>query len=307
MNGGLDVYLLGAGASHGSLDCEPGVPPLGCELYERLLERPGFRDAIPRQFVPDRQSLEVTLSKLWDEHTEHMIPVLRETALFFSEFRPKPTNLYVELGRRIRSRASQTVLASLNFEMLLEMALFGSGVPCHYEGTFPAQGATILKLHGSANFLPTVAGAMLSDGSLLRAVERTGLASCNAIQIVNDPSLIHAYVKSTGLPPMVAAFMPNKPVPFCRDVIRDLWETWLRSVRVAETLTIIGVDLSGLGSHVSDPLRALRGKIVYVGPDPDARDKLAAMAPLASYVTVAAPSFHAYLGARIDTPSYHLW
>jgi len=54
-------------------------------------------------------------------------------------------------------------------------------------------------------------------------------------------------------------------------------------------------------------LRALRGKLVYVGPDPDAKDKLAAMAPLASYVTVAAPSFHAYLGARIDTPSYHLW
>src|SRR5262252_5298762 len=39
---GLDVYLLGAGASHGSLHCEPNPPPLAGDLYGELIQRPAF-------------------------------------------------------------------------------------------------------------------------------------------------------------------------------------------------------------------------------------------------------------------------
>jgi hypothetical protein len=295
MDTGLDVFLLGAGASHGSQDASPSLPPLGTELYDRLIERPAFQKLLPAEFVPDRKSFEATLSKLWDEHADRMIPVLCEVALYFAEFRPGPGNLYAELGRRIRNRASQTVLASLNVEMLLEMSLFGSGVPCHYEGTLPARGAMILKPHGSANFLPTLAGTSVSDGSLRRAAERSGLECCNAIQIVNDPGQIQGYIRTTGLAPMVAAYMPSKPIPFCNAVIRDFWATWQRVAGTARTLTIIGVDLDGAGPHIWDPLLALRGSITYVGVDPDARDKLSKRAPRSARVAIAGPSFDAYL------------
>jgi hypothetical protein len=96
---------------------------------------------------------------------------------------------------------------------------------------------------------------------------------------------------------MVAAYMPNKPIPFCGAVIRDLWATWHRVARSARSLTIIGVDLDGAGPHIWDPLRALRGAIAYVGSDPDARDKLGAAAPRASRITVAGRTFDAYLKA----------
>jgi len=295
MDGGLDVFLLGAGASHGSVDCEPEAPPLGAEIFERLCRRPVFRHLMPSGFAADDHGFEATLSKLWDEHADRMIPILNEVAIYFSEFRPGPGNLYVELGRRIRARASETVLASLNAEMLLEMSLFGSGVPCYYEGTLPARGAMILKPHGSANFLPALAGASVSDASLRRATEKAGLASCNAIQVVSDPTQIHAYIRRTGLPPMVAAYMPNKPIPFCGAVIRDLWAAWHRVARSARSLTLIGVDLDGAGPHIWDPLRALRGAIAYVGSDSDARDKLGAVAPRASRITLAGRTFEAYL------------
>src|SRR5712671_1463231 len=104
MDTGLDVFLLGAGASNGSLDCTPALPPLGTELYDRLIERPAFRKLLPPSFVPDRQSFEATLSKLWDEHADRMIPVLCEVALYFAEFRPGPGNLYAELGRPLPLR-----------------------------------------------------------------------------------------------------------------------------------------------------------------------------------------------------------
>src|SRR5690349_17197170 len=123
MENGLDVFLLGAGASHGSGDCEPHAPPLGADLFAHLLERPRFRELIPADFVAEH-GFEATLSKLWDAHADRMVPVLNEVAIYFSEFRPAPGNLYVELGRRIRQRVNQTVLASLNADMLLEMSLF---------------------------------------------------------------------------------------------------------------------------------------------------------------------------------------
>jgi hypothetical protein len=306
MENGLDVFLLGAGASHGSGDCEPHAPPLAVDLFARLLERPRFRELIPETFVAE-PSFEATLSKLWDQHPDRMVPVLNEIALYFCEFRPAPGNLYVELGRRIRQHANQTVLASLNADMLLEMSLFGSGVPCYYEGTLPARGAMILKPHGSINFLPTLAGSGASEGSLLRTMELAGLEHCNAIQVVGDPAQILRYVQSTGLPPMVTAFMPNKPIPFCRAVIRDFWATWHRVVRSAKSLTLIGVDLDGAGPHIWDPLLALRGQLDYVGTDPSAGDKLARMAPRTSRISVIAQTFAEYLRAKQPRWSYHLW
>jgi hypothetical protein len=306
MENGLDVFLLGAGASHGSGDCEPQAPPLGAELFARLLERPRFRELIPADFVAEH-NFEATLSKLWDAHADRMVPVLNEVAIYFSEFRPAPGNLYVELGRRIRQRVNQTVLASLNADMLLEMSLFGSGVPCYYEGTLPSRGAMILKPHGSINFLPTLAGTSVSENSLHRAMELAGLEHCNAIQVVADPGQIVRYIKSTGLPPMVTAFMPNKPVPFCRAVIRDFWTTWHRVVRSAKSLTLIGVDLDGAGPHIWDPLLALRGQLDYVGLDAAASEKLARMAPRASRVSAVAPTFAEYLLAKQPRWSYHLW
>jgi hypothetical protein len=307
MQNGLDVFLLGAGASHGSGDCEPHAPPLSADVFAQLLERPRFRELIPPTFTPDPRSLEATLSKLWDEHPDHMVPVLNEVALYFCEFRPAPGNLFVELGRRIRQRADQTVLTSLNADMLLEMSLFGSGVPCYYEGTLPARGAMILKPHGSINFLPTLAGTSVSEGSLHRAVELAGLEHSNAIQVVADPTQILRYIQSTGLPPMVSAFLPNKPIPLCRAVIRDFWTTWHRVVRGAKNLTIIGVDLDGAGPHLWDPLLTLRGNLGYVGLDEGAADKLARMAPRAARVSVLALTFEQYLRTTQPRWTYHLW
>jgi hypothetical protein len=302
----LDVFLLGAGASHGSGDCEPHVPPLAPYLFVQLLERPRFRELIPEGFDATGP-FESALAKLWDAHADRMVHVLNELALYFCEFRPGPHNLYMQLARRIRARADQTVFASLNADMLLEMSLKNAGVPFYYEGTLPARGAMILKPHGSINFLPTVAGASASEGSLYRAMELAGLERCNAIQIVSEIDAIHRFIQSTGLPPMVAAFMPKKPIPFCRAVIRDFWATWDQVVDNAKTLTIIGVNLRGAGPHIWDPLRTFRGSIAHVGPDPEAREKLAAMAPKASNVASVAPTFHAYMHPSGPRKAYHLW
>ena len=307
MDNGFDVFLLGAGASHGSGECEPEPPPLGAELYERLLRRPAFRHLIPPNFVAVPCDFEATLSKLWDEHPERMIPVLNEAAIFFSEFRPGAGNFYVELGSRIRHRANQTVIASLNTEMLIEMSLFASGVPCHYEGTLPARGAMILKPHGSVNFLPTLAGSDVAAMSPRDNKRLVALEQCNAIQVVSEPAEVRHYIHTTGLPPMVAAYLPNKPIPFCSAVIRDLWATWQRVLLGARSLTIIGVGLDGVAPHVKDPLIMLRCNVEYVGPDPDAQAKLTKLAPRASSVSVVATTFADYARQPDSRRSYHLW
>jgi hypothetical protein len=236
-----------------------------------------------------------------------MIPVLNEVAIYFSEFRPGAGNLYVELGRRIRQRANQTVIASLNTEMLLEMALFGSGVPCHYEGTLPARGAMILKPHGSVNFLPTLAGMDVAVVSPRDNKRLVALEQCNAIQVVSEPAEVHRYIQTTGLPPMVAAYMPYKPIPFCTAVIRDLWAAWQRVLLGARSLTIIGVGLDGGAPHIFDPLLSLRCAVEYVGPDPDAEKKLRELAPRASSASIVATSFAEYSKRADSKRGYHLW
>ncbi len=301
MDSGLDVFLLGAGASHESGDCQPHVPPLGIDLYASLWERDSFRTLIPDGLAAEERCLATTLSKLWDQHPDRVVPVLNQIALYFAEFRPGAANLYAELGKRIRERVARTVLASLNVEMLLEMSLYGIGVPYHYEGTLPAQGAMVLKPHGSANFLPTLAGASVSDQSLRQATKRSGLACCNAIQIVYDPVLVKGFISTTGLPPMVAAYLPNKPIPYCEAVIRDLWATWRRVVGTAKSLTIIGVDLDGAAPHIWEALRPMRGSIEYVGTDADAIDKLTEKAPEAPRISVAGRTFDAYLRSPLSS------
>src|SRR5882724_7784525 len=87
MESGLDVFLLGAGASHESGDCEPHAPPLGSELYASLCERDSFRTLIPEDFAADERSLESTLSMLWDQHPDRLVPVLSQIALYFTDFR----------------------------------------------------------------------------------------------------------------------------------------------------------------------------------------------------------------------------
>lgn len=119
----MKIFLLGAGASFGS--DVVGTPPMGGTLFDALR---AFNPAGWGQLPTDLASLfrsdfERGMAQL-AEVNPHAMPILqRAMAAFFFEFKPRPSNLYVELGKRMRLRGWSGAVGTLNYERLLEMSL----------------------------------------------------------------------------------------------------------------------------------------------------------------------------------------
>ena len=124
----MKVLLLGAGASYGS-DVE-GTPPMGAALLAALrrFNPPGWGQ-LPETLASDFQSdFERGMARL-AETNPHAMPILqRAMAAFFFTFQPRTSSLYVELASRIKGTNWHGVIATLNYERLLEMSLAYRGV-----------------------------------------------------------------------------------------------------------------------------------------------------------------------------------
>src|SRR6185437_13899636 len=97
----------------------------------------------------------------WERDTD-TTALLREMALYFAEFVPGPTNRYHSLLRAIRRSRHRTVIATTNYDLLLESAVDAAKLRTAYQAVnIPKNNVAILKIHGSCNFLPSVPGSAL--------------------------------------------------------------------------------------------------------------------------------------------------
>jgi hypothetical protein len=158
------VFLFGAGASYGSCDCTPYCPPLGTKLFSELQGRGGVAaevtGALRDKFEND---FERGMEEFFRYRNTETTAFLREMADYFAQFEPGPKNYYVELARIVAQAKSSVVLATTNYEMLLELAVKRAGYNIVYDKPpyYPKGGIPVLKLHGSCNFLPDFQGGGL--------------------------------------------------------------------------------------------------------------------------------------------------
>ena len=113
------VVLLGAGASHGSVDVHPRPPPLGHQLFDALDELGGVASAIPEDLKAEfRKDFEVGMVKYYDYADGHIMAFHRGLAGYLAQFFPGRDNAYRDLARLLESQ--DTAYVSLNYDLLLE-------------------------------------------------------------------------------------------------------------------------------------------------------------------------------------------
>jgi hypothetical protein len=155
------ILLIGAGASYGSEEVSPHVPPLGCQLYDGLVlaypEVWGESSRLGQYAEPLRKNFEKAMYQdvtIWNPSIQ-ILEWQRSLARYFSQFDANPGTLYRELLNHI-SRSGltdHTMVVSLNYECILEKVAAELGITVSFKSDAPPGTLQVLKPHGSCHFV----------------------------------------------------------------------------------------------------------------------------------------------------------
>lgn len=251
--------MFGAGASFGS---DTSVtPPLGADLFDHL-----------QRFNPDGWgTITGDLASSFREDFEEAIkrvnpaalgPLQRAMAAYFFEFRPRTSNVYVSLARRIAQTRWDGAACTLNYERLLEISLLAGGVqPVVGQATEPGRTLELCLPHGCCHIFCDAArgaaGAVTFDAF---AVSTNG-----PVTVVADPVQHRHRILVDAFPPVMSYFEPQKRTTAGASFIDGQRARWKHIALAAEWIVVIGVKVRRHDDHMWGPLAATEARIVYCG------------------------------------------
>jgi hypothetical protein len=267
-------FLFGAGASFGYSNGATVRPPLGRDLFGALsasaLCPTWHRADIQALFARYPGDFETPMASLCEgTYSETLTHLTHELCHYLSRFTPAPAgeNLYIRLIEQIvnRNRLHNTLLATLNYETLLDESILLAGCRLHYvypKSSYPTPGAQVLKLHGSVNFLPPPGfhSNSFPDAS----------ASDNLYQgpiYIQVPGKDFRDLYDEGLRwPFICHYAPEKPYHI-HPALKELPLLWNERVTQCSAVVVIGVNADSLDPHVWDPVLRGSARVYYVGRD----------------------------------------
>jgi hypothetical protein len=203
---------------------------------------------------------------LWTDTSQVIPDLMQHMGLYFAQFRPYRSGgtLYGAVARTLRQkgRTDRLLLATLNYECVLEVALAQHGFGIEYRGFPPPDGAvSVWKLHGSCNFIPT----QIHVG---RGVEFTRGVLFDAPPIAVEVGEAGAFcLGDSALPPQMCLYMPGKPVQISPGTVTAQQEAWRDQVASAESVVLVGVAPNAGDAHLWDALAGTKARLLYVSPD----------------------------------------
>jgi hypothetical protein len=264
------VFLLGAGASKGSGPCDPEPPPLGGELFGEL--RKGgpvastFSDDLARTFENFEAGMAVLID---DPNSRDLTPLLRQMGYYFARFSPKPGNRYIELVTMLKRLRAQPIFVSLNYDLLLELALQKTNSDYGYKSpaTISAGSICVLKIHGSCNFLLKTGSHRFRGTNA--AFDLKGLQGAifkGPIDVTHSPADIPKFLDTqTMLAPAMAMYAKGKRVLYCPEFIEEQKEAWIQVSKGTKRIIIIGVAVNEDDDHIWGTLADSTAPLYYVG------------------------------------------
>lgn len=263
----MKLVLLGAGASYGS--AVNGVPPMGSALFEalRAFNPPGWGQLATSMAELFRRDFERGMTKL-AETNPHAMPILqRAMAAFFFNFVPTHSSLYVTLANRIRGRRWSGVIASLNYERLLELSLLHVGVQ-PVVGQPARSGQVELCLpHGCCHIFCEGTRAK-SSGVSFSGVDVT---FDGPVIVVSNPVEFQGRIIGDAIPPVMSYFKPQKTTTAGASFIRAQRARWIDLAKQADSITIVGVKVRRRDSHIWSPIGDSSARITYCAGSSAAR------------------------------------
>ncbi len=248
------LLLFGAGASLGSGGMTV-PPPSGTSLFGKLCEAyPDTWKKISGQFADNFESLtfEGGMLALYEPPQPYNVNnLLNDMGMYFARLKIDniKDNLYYQLFTRYRSQIQkgEIVLSTLNYDCLIERALFGSNITSiAYYGD--DDGAKLLKLHGSCNFIPkgfTVARA--NDAKVILGTSNLILG----MDIVH-PDKAEGELSKVGIVPAMSLYARGKKNISCEQQILTIQRKFQEITQSAKSIISIGIRPNIDDHHIWD-------------------------------------------------------
>lgn len=190
---------------------------------------------------------------------------LREMALFFTKFEPGETNAYCELVWHFLRLGSAFILATLNYDLLLEYAVSRHGRRFWYTTPDQPSFVPILKLHGSCNFIPDVGSHKFENVTFVDNV----VDFAGPVKIALPDEAAEYCRSETTFAPAVALYAEGKDVLMAPSIVHHQQAAFANAVAAAEAIFVIGVRVNVRDSHIWTPLARSRGPLWFVDPKPE--------------------------------------
>lgn len=257
---GRPLILFGAGASHGSDTC--GTPPVMRGLSDELCRRqPKEWGALPDALASDfRNNFEAAMRDLLQHDANRADVLQRAMASYFFHFQPHPTNLYVNLADRIRKARWDGVLATLNYERLLELSVRTVGLNVVVGGPKPDFVELCLP-HGCCHLFTQVRVV----GNIKSGVDI--LYDSPGIRAIEDPVEHARELRENNVPPVMSYIEPDKRNKSGVSFIKSQRTCFGALATSASLIAIIGLSASARprDAHIWEPLARTPARIIYCG------------------------------------------
>lgn len=262
------VFLFGAGASYGSLDCTPYCPPMGYHLFDELRKAGGIATSVDRELAAVfRQDFEKGMDQFFGRRWQDIDEFLRDMAKYFAQFEPGPDNLYRRLIGALKDARVKTVFSTLNYDLLIEIAASQAGLLLSYDLPLRPSTLRIRKIHGSCNFLPDIPTGMLQNVKI-ESPSQTGTKLEAPIRIAKPRDVIE-FCEKSDYAPAIAIYAPSKWIPFCASFVHKQRKYWQAEVYQAECIFVIGATVRERDAHIWGPLARSEARLIYVDPEPE--------------------------------------
>lgn len=193
--------------------------------------------------------------------------LIRDMARYFVRFAPGPENLYRRLVRLIDRQRKDIILASINYDILLELSIHAEGhaVAYNYVPPVPANNVSVIKLHGSSNFLPDVRPNQFRDFSVV--VNETGSILDGPVKAVGPKEVLEFCDRENVVAPVLALYVKGKQVLFGRSFTEAVMGRWRQLVSTVGRVFVVGVQPNPDDDHIWGTLARSGCRLFYVGPD----------------------------------------
>lgn len=188
----------------------------------------------------------------------------REMAGYLAQFTPGQDNVYIRLIRTVGPR--RAIYASLNYDLLFELAAAALRLNTHYNLEPAIKGVRLLKPHGSCNFWPDIPEGMLRGCTF----KRSGRADVQApIRPLTQQESLHRCATEDSLSPGIAMYAEGKAVKVSPDYVEHQQALWKAAVGAASRIFVVGVRVHNADHHIWGELAKVNAPITYFGQEAD--------------------------------------
>ena len=262
------TLIFGAGASYGSGRCNPNNPPLGNHLLNDLVNLDGAFSRLDKttQKVFIDEGFEAGMAEVPDDN-RIINPIQKELACYLSSFSITDENAYVRLFNKLKSNINDINIVTLNYDLLIEQALWSRGYQVDYNGE--GKGVNVLKPHGSSNFLPQLNGLQMSGntmigvGSFIEGLKTEAVQTHNEIKDwCNNP--MHGDVS-----PVLSMYNKDKRIVVNQRLIKNIQNKYADFVDSSNLIVLVGIKYIPHDEHIWGSLTRSNAPILIVDPYPE--------------------------------------